>query len=830
VPTDYDQIRAENVARYGWDTAVLELLGQLYSERTHFIYELVQNAEDAGAGELTFELFGDRLELRHDGRPFSSADVRGICGVSQGTKADDLTQIGRFGIGFKSVYAYTNSPAVSSGDEHFVIESYVRPHAAEPLAGAAGQTVFSFPFDRPEVPAPAARAEIAAALSTLDAEILLFLRHIDRIEVLGQNVPSTVLQRTTKTRNAGSRAIALTATRAGRRIDAQWLVWSAALDQLGEPELRVEIGLPVRSDLDARLLVRRPSAPLVVTFPTEKETFLGFLIAGPYRTTPARDNVPEHDEWNQSLAGQTASLLTEILAELRAGRLLSVDLLQALPLDPAHFTAGSLLRPLFEAVRGSFVHAELIPDTVGGYHSAGRVRLAGDAGLRELLTPEQLGALTGTAGPVAFATPSIGADSTPVLWQYLRDEIGVAEVTPESAVAAMTAEFLAEQSDDWIGQFYRFLDQHRSLWLGGDPAGDEAGIARGRPIIRLADGRQVLPFDERGRPAAYLPGPGSAQFPTVRPAVAAQPGAGRFLVALGFAEADVLSQVLDLVLPRYADADAATLDPVRHEADLELVARALAQASAADRERLLSQLADTAFLTGENASTGQRKLLRPGDLYQRSRSLETYFDGNPQAWFAADSYGPWLPQLRAMGVREAVGLRVRPPDELGYVLLADEFAWHERGLAGFDPAAELDGLEHALTHSSFRLAELVWNTLLVPNRHLLAGVVESSARLGFVDAKQERRQSVIGTLVTELAWLPAGDGTFRRPGELNLADLPSTFERDELVAEALGMTKPVIEEANRQLGLPPGFLQRLSAHPDLIAQLETELKRREENG
>ncbi len=61
MPTDYDEIRAENISRYGWDTAVLELLGQLYSDRAHFIFELIQNAEDAGATELTFELFDDRL-------------------------------------------------------------------------------------------------------------------------------------------------------------------------------------------------------------------------------------------------------------------------------------------------------------------------------------------------------------------------------------------------------------------------------------------------------------------------------------------------------------------------------------------------------------------------------------------------------------------------------------------------------------------------------------------------------------------------------------------------------------------------------------------------
>ena len=162
---DYEKIRDENIARYGWDTAVLDLLGQLYSERTHFIFELIQNAEDAGATELAFELFEDRLEVRHDGRPFTKADVRGICGVGKSGKSGDLTKIGKFGIGFKSVYAYTKTPRVYSSDEHFRIENYVRPFPADPLDEPAPGTLFVFPFDHDTVSAAMAVAEISSALT-----------------------------------------------------------------------------------------------------------------------------------------------------------------------------------------------------------------------------------------------------------------------------------------------------------------------------------------------------------------------------------------------------------------------------------------------------------------------------------------------------------------------------------------------------------------------------------------------------------------------------------------------------------------------------------------
>jgi hypothetical protein len=211
-------------------------------------------------------------------------------------------------------------------------------------------------------------------------------------------------------------------------------------------------------------------------------------------------------------------------------------------------------------------------------------------------------------------------------------------------------------------------------------------------------------------------------------------------------------------------------------------------------------------------------------LYQRTRALEIYFDGNPDAWFTADAYGPWLPQLRSVGVREAVQLHARPADQLGYVVIADEFARHERGVAGFDPSADLDGLEFALGHPGFARSEYVWNILLVPNRHLIAGVVEASPRQEFADARRENALSPIGEAAASAAWLPAGDGTFRRPADLDIAELPESYQRDDVLAQALGMSQPVIEEASRQLGFPPDFLRRLSMHPDLVAMIEQELR------
>ena len=137
----YTAIRQENEKRYGTDIGRIGrmLLADRYDDRTHFIFELLQNAEDALSRRegwrwprtVAFTLAPAKLRVSHYGKPFEEQDVRGICGIAESTK--EQTEIGRFGIGFKSVYAFTDRPEVHSGEENFVIENFVWPTVASPI-------------------------------------------------------------------------------------------------------------------------------------------------------------------------------------------------------------------------------------------------------------------------------------------------------------------------------------------------------------------------------------------------------------------------------------------------------------------------------------------------------------------------------------------------------------------------------------------------------------------------------------------------------------------------------------------------------------------------
>ena len=107
--SNYMAIYEENRESYGTKGAQKSgrLAADLYDDRTHFIFELLQNAEDSlgrrmgwlGERKIEFALSQNQLRFSHFGKPFDEADVRSVCEIAESTK--DESSIGRFGLGFQ---------------------------------------------------------------------------------------------------------------------------------------------------------------------------------------------------------------------------------------------------------------------------------------------------------------------------------------------------------------------------------------------------------------------------------------------------------------------------------------------------------------------------------------------------------------------------------------------------------------------------------------------------------------------------------------------------------------------------------------------------------
>ncbi|WP_338813286.1 ATP-binding protein [Bernardetia sp. Wsw4-3y2] len=99
----------------------LDLLSKdIYTDEKRFVYELLQNADDASSasGELdiNIDFIDDYIIVSHKGEPFSEIDIESISSAGDGTKSEDNNKTGFKGIGFKSVFSHSNFVMIKSGE------------------------------------------------------------------------------------------------------------------------------------------------------------------------------------------------------------------------------------------------------------------------------------------------------------------------------------------------------------------------------------------------------------------------------------------------------------------------------------------------------------------------------------------------------------------------------------------------------------------------------------------------------------------------------------------------------------------------------------------
>ncbi len=354
--SDYPKIKEENKTVYGTDVGEFGRdAADRYADRTHFIIELLQNAEDAldrpnagrGSRQVDFLLSNKKLRVSHFGAPFTEDDVRGICKFFRSTK--DSSAIGRFGLGFKSVYAFTDRPQVHSGSEHFAIENYVWPVLEKPIVIEKGQTIIDLPLREGD---EAGHNEIADGLRKLGAIQLLFLSRIERIHWGVEGGQSGSYVRTSTQEDGEVRRVTLVTEKLGQEeVREHWLVFSRPVIADNGYQHRVEIAFTLTDEANPQL---RPiqHSPLVAFFPTTFETNLGFLVQGPYRTTTSRDSVKLPDPWNQQLVSETASLLVSALEWMRDNNnFLDSAALRCLPINAEKFSDQTMFAPVFSAAK-----------------------------------------------------------------------------------------------------------------------------------------------------------------------------------------------------------------------------------------------------------------------------------------------------------------------------------------------------------------------------------------------------------------------------------------------------------------------------------------------
>lgn len=196
------------------------LAQQLYTHQGRSIFELIQNADDCDyltrrKPQLSIDLTTDYiLTLAYNESGFKRENILAISDVSGSTKTHSLSQGGKKGIGFKSVFMISEEPEVHSKGFHFKFNEqgemgHLSPIPIKPddvpldinqisdrgtvLVLPLRRTVVAVPgsFDQMTANGPVAPEYVQAKmfrqiqeqLGEVDSEVLLFLRRLRQVKV-----------------------------------------------------------------------------------------------------------------------------------------------------------------------------------------------------------------------------------------------------------------------------------------------------------------------------------------------------------------------------------------------------------------------------------------------------------------------------------------------------------------------------------------------------------------------------------------------------------------------------------------------------------------------
>jgi hypothetical protein len=482
-----DWVRANRENNF--EEGILNLLTELYPDNAHFIYELLQNAEDAQATRVWFEVHPSRFLCRHNGqRRFTEANVEAITSIGKSTKKDDLNQIGKFGVGFKAVFSYTDSPRVYSGDFHFEILDLVCPNDIAPLDDVGTDTVFEFPFNKPGKLPDIAFKEVKTGLDELSETALLFLTNIEQISWQASDGTRASITRLAVSELQYEIEYVYNGN---ERRDVEWLRFADkvegkpqhqvaiafALELLEKPAAQVSVDL-----LGHRYRVKQCAGKVSIYFPAEKEASkLRFHIHAPFASTVARDSVRNRPE-NEPLIGQLALLLKYALHRIRAEGLLTTDFLEVLPLFDDNLS--TFYAPLMLSVIEDMHSKPLTPTNAKGHAPAARL-VQGSRGLKDLLSDNDLNYCLGKEAEPSLAWAvnamqgsraerflkglEIRVVSGEDIFQFIKNSsIPVTKPYWDQSTRLIVHPYKGwphKAIDDVIGEFWKWLDLHDDPWM-----------------------------------------------------------------------------------------------------------------------------------------------------------------------------------------------------------------------------------------------------------------------------------------------------------------------------------------------------------------------------
>jgi hypothetical protein len=502
-----------------------------YPESAHFIYELLQNADDALATEATFILYKDHLIFKHNGSKHFNiteafekdldkkvGDINSIVSIGD-TPKNGINTIGKYGVGFKSVFQYTDTPEIYDDKFKFKIVNYIIPELLNedhPLR-KDGETLFSFKFKNPV----SDYIYILKRLENLDSPIL-FLPHLKFVTWINKAEGAEIAQSFSKTiqsiRKDEDIKFELVTEFKGD-LYQKILLFTKTIGIPGQKEKQnICVGYCLNSDGEFIDVNIKPK--IFCFFKTDDSFGKCFICHAPFELVDSRSQRMSYSGVNKFLTEQIAHLAADALLWIRdygiqTGKPFLKFLFDIVPYDlyEKKYQISYIweYNPNFEDTEdGIFYNAytkilkinRIIPTRNGNYIYASDAVIC-PSDMKDVLNKEQIGNLLRNSES-DFIEMEYSKD---ILKQYLMEELSIKDFDQSEFARYVTPEFMNTQTNEWVISFYKYLKEHaRKLYTNDSQKAKPERLFWYVPIVKDSYGNWIPPYNkETFEPNAFLP-------------------------------------------------------------------------------------------------------------------------------------------------------------------------------------------------------------------------------------------------------------------------------------------------------------------------------------
>lgn len=635
----------------GVENAILSI----NSDTAHFVWELLQNAEDAKATSISFKLNKTELKIQHNGsKLFDESNIEAICTIGGSNKRNEENQIGKIGVGFKSVFNYTDTPEIYSGKYTFNLEKLIYPSQIPKYDNLGTDTLFILPFKDPEK----AYKDIENKLNELSTSSLLFLTSIEEInttidgktrcirrdvinserDILKQKpylIPDSVTFEKISIDDKST-----------RKEYYRFKLTGISLPDGINGEKRVihnqSVMIAYRLDSDVTVIPISKTDDTdmyFVFFPTVIRTHLEYLVHAPFKTTTGRNEIIKDSEANDILYESIMKLVVYSLFYLIDRKEVTAEFYNSILLSTKDNDSPILMPELKKVLKKALEQGrKMLPVYNGGYTSLDKILIETykqkeDKGrLKKLFPvseiasyiPEYQQQKSWDSG--FFNTELHTFIRSSKSYQQDKNEINISRLLHK-----LSADWLESKSIEELKEIYEFINQtikqHFRIM-----STQIQEIALDLPLIRKPDGKHV----SARTPGVYL------RDADIHSELLSDESCKSFIKdILKVKEYDRGEVIKDEILAKYTNADA-SISFSDNITDLRTIL------SDIDDNNISSEdIKQYKILSGVNASTGVIKWCKPEELYLTENTggesnTEILLDGIDSVYFLNPDYASFI--------------------------------------------------------------------------------------------------------------------------------------------------------------------------------------------